>query len=155
MKKVFKANRKSGFTLVEIMIVVAVIALLSAISIPNLMRSRVNANEAAAISMLKTLVGLANSYRAVNPTYPEDISVLVLDIPPYMAGDAVAGASNEDELEVRKQGYAFSIIGYANEFDVAAVPQTLGVTGNRSFFSSASGQIFQQTINDRDPVPLE
>ena len=52
--KMRKLGRK-GFTLVEIMIVVAIIALLAAIAIPNLLRARHNANESAALAPLKTL----------------------------------------------------------------------------------------------------
>ena len=53
---------KRGFTLVEIMIVVAIIALLAAIAIPNLLRARHNSNEAAAQASLRTIdlrIGIA------------------------------------------------------------------------------------------------
>jgi prepilin-type N-terminal cleavage/methylation domain-containing protein len=55
--------KNKGFTLVEIMIVVAIIALLAAVSIPNFLRVRVNANEVAAINSLKTLGTAMESFR--------------------------------------------------------------------------------------------
>jgi len=55
---------RKGFTLVEIMIVVAIIALLAAIAIPNLLRARLNANDAAAKASLQALVTAIESYAA-------------------------------------------------------------------------------------------
>src|SRR3989338_5142185 len=59
-----------GFTLVEIMIVVAIIALLAAIAIPNVLRGRTSANEAASIGNLRALVSSLEMFRSVNNNYP-------------------------------------------------------------------------------------
>ncbi len=94
--------KRCGFTLVEIMIVVAIIVLLAAVSIPGLLRARLNANEAAAIASLKTISWAAKTYRTSNTGYPENLSELSTSAPQYV--DAVLGSGI-------KQGYNFTLIG--------------------------------------------
>ena len=133
-----KMNKK-GFTLVEIMIVVAIIVLLAAIAIPNLLRARLNANEAASIASLRTLSSALESFRSAQstPAYPANLAALSSATPPYV-DSVLAGGT--------KQGYIFT---YArtnnNQYGVVAAPQTAGVTGSRSFFVDESGVLRQGT----------
>ena len=80
----FRIHHK-GFTLVEIMIVVAIIALLAAIAIPNLLRAKVAANESAALARLKTLSTAAETYVMSNiGSYPGNEASLLGPTPPYI-----------------------------------------------------------------------
>lgn len=127
---------KRGFTLVEIMIVVAIIILLAAIAIPNLLRARHNANEAAAIAGLRTLSSSFESYRAAQtpPAYPTALTTLSGATPPYI--DSQLGGAT-------KQGYTFVVSGVSGgaSYTVTANPQTPGVTGTRTFVVTANGVI--------------
>jgi len=131
-------RHRKGFTLVEIMIVVAIIALIMLISIPNLLRARLAANEAAAIAALKTISSSAHTFRASNPGYPNNLSQLHEDlIPPYIDSVLARGI---------KDGYIFTLVGTEEDangnrqgFLAQAAPVTFGFTGNRYFSLDASG----------------
>ena len=85
-KKMRLKFQKKGFTLVEVMIVVAIIGLLAAIAIPNLLRARVNANDGSVRGDLRAVSTALESYRAAQspPAYPTGIGSLTGATPPYL-----------------------------------------------------------------------
>lgn len=120
-----------GFTLVEIMIVVAIIALLGAISIPNLLRTRINANEAAAQVTLKAIVSAETAYHSVNATYAT-IGQLAGENPPFM----------EDVSIGSRQGYNFNCpTVLPDSYSCTAEPAFCNITGIRNFTISTGGDI--------------
>lgn len=123
---------KKAFTLIEIMIVLAVVALVATLAIPSYLRSRMSANEVAAISGLRTIASAAISYRTANNAYPENLAALSQAAPPYI-DTSLAGGS--------KQGYDFVLSGAANSFSATAAPQAYQSSGVRSFFVDNSGVI--------------
>lgn len=143
-----KRFAKRGFTLVEIMIVVAIIALLAAIAIPNVLRGRTSANEAASIGNLRALVSSLEMYRSVNNSYPDAWQADMYTNanpdfgPPSFSGDIQAAA-----VTIQGYNYRFTplLTGCAEpdcvQYTLTSTPTTVDRTGTRSFFADESGTI--------------
>lgn len=136
-----------GFTLVEVMIVVAIIALLAAIAIPNVLRGRATANESAAVGNVRALISAHEMYRSVNNQYPTTAgwtTAMVNATPPF-------APSPFTTMPQTVQGYTFTFTGIdANSYNLTAAPSTVGTTGTRSFYTDQNGVIRHCTGNAAD-----
>ena len=136
----------NGFTLVEILMVVAVISLLAAVAIPNILRSRTTANETVAIGNLHTLARSLEMFRSTNNAYPigatwqtsmygPDCAAGTQPIPDFGPGSfclSLTGGGAANTV----QGYVYDYAGSAtgNTYTLLALPAVAGVTGTRAFF---------------------
>ena len=116
-----KTRSKIGFTLVEILIVTVIIALLAAIAIPNLVRSRAAANESSAQATLKSISSALENYYAINNKYPSTTNSLLGATPPYLNKDYFVGSSN---------GYSFTSVlaDYSYLLTASPVSSSTGTT---------------------------
>ena len=137
--------KRRGFTLIEIMIVLAIVSTLATLAIVSMLRSRLNANEVSAIATLRVISNGSQSYYAATSsphTYPS--SLVDLGAPnsdPSYVDDKVASG--------QKQGYNFQFnLIDPDHFTCNAEPIAYSRTGNRSFFVNETGR-----ITGKDPGP--
>jgi prepilin-type N-terminal cleavage/methylation domain-containing protein len=137
-------RKHRGFSLIELLIVVAIILIIAAIAIPNLLRARIAANEASAVASVRTINTAQISYNSTYPTvgYAAALSNLAGTctgtVVPTSAGacliDTVLGAGT-------KSGYSFSNTGTTTGYAAWTNPVSVNRTGVRSFCSVADAVV--------------
>jgi len=155
-----------GFSLIELLIVVAIILIIAAIAIPNLLRSRIAANQASAVGSLRTLNTAEVTYAT---TYNTGYSATLGDLGPaptsggtttpvataaglvdeVLSGSAAGGATT---MTSTKSGYQFTYTadpnpsgGKNNVYSFTATPVSVGTTGTNYYYTDQSGVIRQNS----------
>jgi len=143
-----RKNHK-GFSLIELLIVVAIILIIAAIAIPNLLRSKMSANEASAVGSLRALTTAAIAYSTTYGGYPGSLGALG----PNTGSGGTASSGMADLIDSVlasgiKSGYSFTwtagtVDGAGNvlTYAVTAQPVSPGTTGQRFFYTDQSGTI--------------
>jgi type IV pilus assembly protein PilA len=140
-------SKQKGFSLIELLIVVAIILIIAAIAIPNLLRAKMAANEASAVGSMRTINTSNVEYSTTYGGFPSALAAL---------GGPAGGTATASSAELidavlaggTKSGYSFSYTTGATDsngnilaYTMTAIPTSVGTTGQRQFFTDQSGVI--------------
>ncbi|HEX9761197.1 MAG TPA: prepilin-type N-terminal cleavage/methylation domain-containing protein [Candidatus Acidoferrales bacterium] len=165
MLRVHRTNRRAGFSLIELLIVVAIILVIAAIAIPSFLKSKARANEASAVAALRVIATTQVSYQS---TYGQGFapSLDALGPPSGGAEPSTSAADLIDSVLASgiKSGYSFvynaidtDSDGSVDAYTVNANPVAPGQTGDRYFYVDQTNVVrFNLTGpagTTDDPVP--
>jgi type IV pilus assembly protein PilA len=138
------SSRRHGFSLIELLVVIAIILVIITIAGPHFLKTKIFANEAAAIQAIRTVSTVQFQYSSQYGRFATSLT----ELGPPATGNASAASADlihSDLASGEKEGYKFSLTGASGNYQVLAVPVTFGTTGSHTFYSD---QTMVLRVND-------
>lgn len=144
-----RRRRERGFSLIELLIVIAIILIILSIALPQMGKSRMHAQEMAAIATIKTIDSMEMQYYTEFGHYATTLTQLG---PPSSSGaqegpDA-ANLIPGNLASGSTGGYNYTVAQTATGYSISAVPKAFGGTGRRTFYSDESGVVRENRTQD-------
>jgi type IV pilus assembly protein PilA len=142
-----KREKDNGFSLIELLIVVAIILIIAAIAIPNLLQSKIAANQASAVASLRTINTCEVMYSA---TYNQGFTSTLAQLGPPTSGPTTssnAGLTDSVLAGGTKSGYTFiyapstAVNSSTPNYTLNANPIAVGTTGNNYYYTDGTNTI--------------
>ena len=142
MQKSVRRRSTRGFSLIELLIVVAIILILAAIAVPKLNQNRMFAQEAAAVQQIHTIHKALAQYYSQFGKFPTTLAELG---PPTSGQEGPTGANliPYELAQGKKSGYVYTLQQTPTGYSVNANPEAFGSTGRRTFYSDQTMVIHQ------------
>jgi type IV pilus assembly protein PilA len=142
MDQLWKRRRDRGFSLIELLIVIAIILIILAIAVPKLGNARMNASEMAVIREMQTINTMQTQYMSQFGRFATTLNELG---PPASgtAGPQAADLIPSSLSSGDKDGYTFTLSGTPTGYTVTATPKVFNTNGRRTFYSDQNMIIHQ------------
>jgi len=158
-----RTQLEKGYSLIELLVVVAIILLIAAIAIPNYFRSKMSANEAATVNNLRGMTTALTIYALTFKEcgYPDSLTKLQPASPPTnIAASLLEAGMAQDAFYRTGYNYSFRLLGGVgdctgapgNDFEIEAKPAILGRTGMRGFYVNTTLVIRGDADGDADAL---
>src|SRR5579884_4454876 len=141
-RRISRPSNRRGFSLIELLIVIAIILIILSIALPQMSKSRMNAQEMSAVAQLRTINQAEVQYQSQFGQFATSLSQLG---PPSSAGAAegpqAAGLIPPNMASGTASGYVFTVTQSPTGYAATAVPKTFGTTGRRTLYTDQNGII--------------